>query len=273
MRAELFDLDVMMSSNRKILIFANIFTPIVCFGILSFFSIGEGDYNQIFRATGNESLIDPAGFTFAIWGPIFVLLFMFIVYQARGLFRSSVIQSELTFVDQVSVFFVISTIMTSFWYLAWLHRIIWLATIFMVLYLISLIIGYLRLNINRVERPKNEKWTVVAPWSMYTGWVTAAAIVSITTFLVSVGFNDPPSIFSDSLWGVLVLLVALIVYLSVLVTRNDYIFAGVGIWALLGILFERLTAPSMVLEIILTTIIGIIVLSMAIIYQVARKHR
>jgi hypothetical protein len=273
MRAESFDLEVMMVINRKILIFANILTPIVCFGILSFFSIGEGDYNQIFRPTGNESLIDPAGFTFAIWGPIFALLFMFIVYQARGLFKNSVIQSELTFVDQVSVFFVISTILTSFWYLAWLHRIIWLATIFMVLYLISLVITYLRLNINRVERPKKEKWTVVAPWSMYTAWVTTAAIVSITTFLVSVGFNNPPLIFSDTLWAVLVLLVALVIYLSVLVTRNDPIFAGVGIWALLGILLERLTAPSIVLEIILTAIIGITVLSIAIIYQVARKQR
>lgn len=261
----------MTSPKNKILVVANILIPIVCFGILSFLSANQGDYNEIFQPTGVESLIDPSSYTFSIWGPIFFLLSIFLVHQARSLFKKEHTQSDMAFVNEVSIYFVLSTVLTSFWFVAWLNRVIGLATIFMVFYLVSLVIGYLRLDINHVNRPRIEKLAVVTPWSMYTGWVTTATIVSVTTFLVSTGFNDPPFIFSDIYWAVLVLLVALAIYLAVLITRNDKVFAGVGIWALAGILIEQLTASVLVPEIVLTIIIGIIVLTIAIVYQVHRK--
>ncbi len=59
---------------------------------------------------------------------------------------------------------------------------------------------------------------------------------------------------------VLALLVALLVYTAVVITRNDLIFGGVGIWVLVGLLFERLTASNVIMEIVTTTILGIIVL-------------
>ncbi|TFF86854.1 MAG: hypothetical protein EU551_00290 [Promethearchaeota archaeon] len=261
----------MVSFNKKtILVIANILTPIICTVILGILSIGQGDYNEIFTPAGYESLIDPISYTFAIWGPIFLLLFVFLFYQLWCLFKKSNKESELKFIDQVSIYFIISTIMTSLWYIFWVYRIIWAATISMVLYLASLLIGYLRLKINLVERSKIEKIAIYVPWSMYTAWVTAATIVSITTFMVSIGFNNPP-ILPDAYWGVIVLLVALIVYAGVLLTRNDYVFAGVGIWTLFGIMAERLAASVIVWEIVITTIIGFIVLSAAIIYKVIRR--
>ncbi|MBD3230800.1 MAG: hypothetical protein GF329_21665 [Candidatus Lokiarchaeota archaeon] len=239
---------------------------------MSIVSIGQGDYNEIFRPTGNESLIDPIGFTFAIWGPIFLLLLVFLIYQVRDLLRKSEKENDMSYIDQVSIFFVLSTIMTSYWYLFWVLRIIWLATIFMVLYLVSLLFGYIRLKINLTERTNIEKIAIMAPWSMYTAWVTSATIVSITTFLVSIGFNSPPLI-SDTYWAIIVLLIALVIFIMVLWTRNDYIYAGVGIWTLIGIMMQRLTAAIIIWEIILTAIIGICVLSVAIIlkYVIRRK--
>jgi hypothetical protein len=261
----------MVSINKKtILVIANILTPIICTIILGILSIGQGDYNEIFTPTGYESLIDPISFTFAIWGPIFLFLFVFLFYQLWCLFKKSDKESELKFIDQVSVYFILSTILTSLWYISWVYRIIWVATIFMVLYLVSLVIGYLRLKINRVERSKIEKIAIYIPWSMYTAWVTAATIVSITTFMVSIGFNNPP-IIPDAYWGVIVLLIALIIYAGVLLTRNDYIFGAVGIWTLIGIMAERLAASVISWEIIITTIIGFVVLSAAIIYKIIRR--
>ncbi len=250
---------------------ANILCPIICFSILAVLSIGQGDYNQIFRSTENRSLIAPAAFTFAIWGPIFLLLAVFLLHQLQALLKGSKLQSEMNFVNQVSIYFVLSTIMTTLWYIAWLNRIIWLATIFMILYLISLVIGYLRLNINLVNRPKIEKWAVVAPWSMYTGWVTSATIVSVTTFLVSIGFNNPQSIISDVYWAVIVLLVALSIYSATVITRKDIIFGAVGIWTLIGILAEQYATTNMINEVAATSILGIIILSSVIIYQAFKK--
>lgn len=263
----------MLSLKTRLLIIANILSPIICFGILSFLSIGRGDYNQIFNPTENESLINPASFTFAIWGPIFLLLSIFLIYQAQGLFKSVKMQPEMKFVNEVSIYFVISTIMTSLWYITWLNKIVWLATIFMILYLISLVIGYLRLKINLVSRSKIEKIAVVAPWSMYTAWVTAATIVSITTFLMSIGFNNPQFILTNTYWAVLVLLVALLIYAAVVITRNDLIFGGVGIWTLIGILFEQFAVSNAITEVVITTVIGITVLSIILVYQTIKGRK
>lgn len=258
----------MVSLNRiTILQLANILTPIICFGILSILSIGQGDVTGVFESAEYDSLIDPINFAFAIWGPIFLLVFVFLIYQARGVLKNSKPENVEKIIEQVGIYFILSTIFTSLWYLFWFYQIIWLSTLSMILYLISLVRGYLRLKINLVERNTTEKITIVAPWSLYTGWVTAATIISIKTFMINLGFNVPRFLLADRYWAIIVLLMTLLIYITVLLTRNDFIYAGVGIWVLLGILFERLLASDLVIEIILTTIIGLIILTAAIIYQ------
>ncbi|TFF96617.1 MAG: hypothetical protein EU547_06245 [Promethearchaeota archaeon] len=262
----------MRKSNKKLIYqIANILIPILLLIILSILSIGQGDYTDIFQSTGEKSLIDPAGFTFAIWGPIFIFLAIFLLYQARDLLKSSESKIEMPFIEEISVFFILSTIMAAGWYIFWIYQIIWLSTFSMILYLVSLLIGYIRLDINRKDRPLKEQIAVVIPWSMYTAWITAATIVSITTFLESINFNQPQLILSDTYWAILVLLVTLIIYVAVLLTRNDYIYGGVGIWVLLGILFERLSAPILNVEVIIVCIIGMIVLALGILYKFLMK--
>ncbi len=262
-----------MKKNEKKLILqiANILIPILVFIIISLLSFFQADFGQSFTSEATESLIDPIGFAFAIWGPIFFFLAIFYFYQARDIFKSAENKIDMPYVHQVSVFFILSVIMPSLWYIFWSYQIIWLSTLFMILYLISLLIAYLRLNINLVERPKIEKIAIVIPWSMHTAWVTAATIISIKTFLMSINFNNPPLLFSDTYWAVIVLLVALGIYTTVLLTRNDYIYAGVGIWVLFGILIERLTTSPLVIEIVIVSVIGMIILFFSIIYQVYRR--
>jgi len=260
------------SSKKTILQIANILTPIISFIILGIFSIGQGDYSDIFESGGEESLIDPIGFTFAIWGPIFLFLIIFLIYQTKGILKSSEEKAEMEFLDQVSIYFILSTIFTSLWYIFWIYRIIWLSTLSMIFYLISLVIGYLRLNINKVKRSSIEKVSIYIPWSLYTAWITAATIISITTFFESIGFNNPAFLFSDAYWAVIVLLVALTIYVGALLIRNDYIYALVGIWVLIGILAQRLISTEFVIEVVVTSVIGIIILCVSIIYQAIRKH-
>jgi len=261
-----------MNKNKKKLILqiANILTPILVFIVISLLSFFQADFAQPFTSEATESLIDPIGFAFAIWGPIFFFLAIFYFYQARDIFKSAENKIDMPYVHQVSVFFILSVIMPTLWYIFWAYQIIWLSTLFMILYLISLLMAYLRLNINLVERPKVEKIAIVVPWSMHTAWVTAATIISIKTFLMSINFNNPPLLFSDTYWAVIVLLITLGIYSAVLLTRKDYIYAGVGIWVLFGILIKRLTTSPLAIEIMIISIIGIIVLVIAILYQFYR---
>jgi hypothetical protein len=263
----------MVSINKRtILQIGNILVPIVCFTILGIISIGQGDFTNIFESE-SESLIDPIDFTFAIWGPIFLFLIIFLVYQARGIYKKPEEKPELEYVNQVSIYFMLSTIMTSLWYIFWIYEIIWLSTLSMIFYLISLVIGYLRLEINLVERSNIQKAAIYIPWSLYTAWITAATIVSITTFFENIGFNNPTFIMSDVYWAVIILLVALIIYTAAILTREDYIYGGVGIWVLIGVISQRLVASVLVWEVVITAIIGIVVLVISIIYKTIQKNR
>jgi hypothetical protein len=260
----------MTNNNKKIILqVANLLTPVLVFIIISLLSLLQADFGQPFDSDGPGSLIDPIGFTFAIWGPIFIFLGIFLIYQARDIFKSAEEKIEMPYVHKISVFFILSTIFPSLWYVFWAYQIIWLSTLFMVLYLISLLWAYLRLEINLVERPRMEKIAIVVPWSMHTAWVTGATIISVKTFLVSINFNTPPLI-SNNIWAIIILLVTLAIYTSVLLTRNDYIYGGVGLWVLFGILMQRLTAPTLAIDIVIVVIIGMGVLTAAIIYQVYR---
>lgn len=260
-----------MKFSKKFFQIGNLLTPIIMFLILALISLGQGNFGQMFDQSGAESLIDPVNFAFGIWGVIFLFMFIFLIFQSRDLFKSRENKLEMPYVQEINFTFILSTIMAGLWYITWSYKIYWLATMCMIIYLVALIIGYLRLDINRKERPRKEKIAIVIPWSLYMGWVTAATIVSITTFLVRIGFNTPP-IFPESVWAVLILIVTGIIYLSVLITRDDYIFAGVGIWTLFGIVAERLTASVLVFEVIITAVAGIVLLAGGMIYKFTNNH-
>ena len=71
------------------------------------------------------------------------------------------------------------------------------------------------------------------PFSVYLGWITVASIANVAAALVSVNW-DGFGLANDT-WGVLVIAVALVITLTVIVTRKDAAFGLVLIWALVGI--------------------------------------
>jgi hypothetical protein len=176
------------------------------------------------------------------------------------------------YVHDVSVFFMLSWISTTIWYLLWGNGYVWPAVAAMYAYLLTSLGAYLRLGINKRERTLKEHLFVTVAWSMLMGWVTVAAIVNTTTGFVSLGFNPAP--IGEAGWSILILAVVLIVYLLVLFTRNDYVFAGVGLWATLGILIERsdpVNSPQP--EIVLVSSIAVILLVLIIIIRLSIQYR
>ena len=259
--------------NKKVILqVGNLLAPVVIFAVAALITIGLGIPSQFFGVNTNKSLIDPANFTFAIWGPIFVFLFIYLFYQARDLFKSSENKIEMPYVEDISVFFILSTVMTASWYVFWTFGNILLSTLSMILYLVFLLIGYLRLDINKKVRSRNEIIALTIPWSIHSAWITAATIISVKTFLISLGFNSP-SLISNIILSIIVILVALGIYLAVLLTRDDYLFAGVGIWVILGILIERLMTVPIVLEIVVVAIAGIIILTLGITFKVLKARK
>ncbi|MFX1340626.1 MAG: hypothetical protein ACFFDK_18595, partial [Promethearchaeota archaeon] len=166
------------------------------------------------------NLFTPAGITFSIWSVIYLFLLIYVFYQARDVFKAE--KKEMPFLDQISVFFILSCVFNSIWLIVWLYELILLSLIIMILLLLVLIIIYLRLNIALGDLNTREKIILWTPFSLYLGWITVATIANITVFLVSInwdGFGIAPLI-----WTVTVIIVALILTLAILYSRKDFIY-------------------------------------------------
>ncbi|MGZ5486456.1 MAG: hypothetical protein ACXWFB_11210 [Nitrososphaeraceae archaeon] len=216
------------------------------------------------------NLFVPAGITFSIWGIIYILLLLFIIYQFVVAFKKSSLDKDIF--EKIGILFFISCIFNVAWILAWHYEIVWLSLIIMALLLISLISIYVRLGTGRLQVRNSEKILVNIPFSVYLGWITIAAIANVTAFLVQINWNKFG--LNDQLWTVIVIAVGVIITLATVFSRNDIFYCFVVIWALVGILLKRIADNSMPDQlVIISSIAGIVIVGLGIIVQLIRKKK
>jgi benzodiazapine receptor len=207
----------------------------------------------------NPTLITPAGYVFAIWGVIYILLGIFVVYQALPS------QMGRDFQRKVGWLFILASAFNITWLFLWQNLILSLSVPIMFLLLASLIAIYLKLNIGKSTAPLREKLAVQAPFSVYLGWITIASIANVAAFLVSVGW-DGFGIAAEN-WAILIIIVALVITLAVVVTRKDAAYALVIVWALTGIAVNQAAHPNIVTVAVSSALLAALVLIAFTIYS------
>ena len=202
------------------------------------------------------TLVTPAGYVFSIWSVIYILLFVFVAFQALPS------QKDKSFQKQVGVPFLLSCVFNIAWIFLWQYEYITLSVPLIFALLASLIAIYLRLNIGEANVPMREKLSVHLPFSVYLGWITIASIADVAAALVSVSWDGFG--ISNETWAILVIAVALIIALVVTVTRRDIGYDLVIIWALVGIAANQ-TAYK---YIVTTAEIGAIIVAIALVLSI-----
>ena len=214
------------------------------------------------------NLFVPAGFTFSIWGLIYTLLAIFIIYQLKITLRKDIQRSS--FIELIGPFFFVSSIANIGWIFAWHYEIVFLSLLFMLLILGSLIAIYLRLNIGKSSSTKSEKYLVHLPFSVYLGWITIATIANVITLLVDLNWNKFG--LGEQFWAVAAIATGIAIALRVLLARKDIFYCLVVDWALLGILIKRLVVSDVPDNgVIIISIIGLVMISTGIVLQAKRK--
>jgi benzodiazapine receptor len=178
-------------------------------------------------SNATPTLITPAGYVFAIWGIIYILLGVFVVNQALPSQRNK------GFHRRIGWLFVVSSLLNAAWIFAWQYDYLSLSVILMFLLLASLILIYLRLDIGRSKVDRRERVAVHLAFSVYLGWITIATIADVAVTLVSLhwdGFGV-----SAEAWAVATVLVTLVIAVLVAVIRRDVAYELVIIWAFVGI--------------------------------------
>jgi len=180
------------------------------------------------------NLFVPSGVTFSIWGIIYLLLLLFILYQWFAVFSSS---RDESFIYQIGQWFFVSSLANSSWIIAWHFVFPVLSLAIMIVLLFSLIKIYTSLNIGKTLTSASEKMIVHSCFSVYLGWITVATIANVTTVLVFLGWGGGS--IHPAIWTIIMIVIASLIGMLFTWSRRDYLYAFVIIWALFGIYLKR----------------------------------
>lgn len=188
---------------------------------------------QISEAYAN--LFAPAGLTFSIWGLIYLLLGIYVVYQ----FLKKDKKTE-TLIGKINPLFIATSLANIAWIIAWHYDYIGVSVVIMVILLVLLIKIADLLRSGKFSPLKKLLFKV--PFSIYFGWITVAAIANVTVFLVSLkwdGFGMAPEI-----WTMIILLVGAAIGIARSLKDKCVAYSMVLIWAYLGILYKHLAVSG-----------------------------
>jgi translocator protein len=169
------------------------------------------------------NLFVPDGFTFSIWGVIYLLLIGFVVTCTKWLWFKA---------DMFPLFF-ITCLLNAGWILAWHYLQVFYSVIIMLLFLAMLIYIYLQLQPFRTLLSPVQKLFLYTPFVVYLGWISVATIANITALLVHLKWTGAP--FAEETWSIIMIITASILGMIFIGKRSDRAFALVIAWALLGI--------------------------------------
>jgi hypothetical protein len=208
-------------------------------------------------AKETPSLVIPADYAFAIWGPIFLLCLAYATYQALPANRDNPL------LRRVGWFFAGAFLLNGLWeVLVPLRQPVVLQAILAGIFA-CLAVAYLRLvrSEHGVIR-RADRWLVALPLGLLFGWITAANVVSFNDTLVELGILG--SGVGGALVGAFLLLVGAVLASAVIwVGRAGPLqgllaYAGAVLWALVGVVVNQydaslLTSGAALLSVALVT--------------------
>jgi hypothetical protein len=182
------------------------------------------------------SLFTPAGFTFSIWGIIYLSLLLFVIWQALPAQRDN------EKIAAISTYFQINCLLNGIWIVVWHYDLLALSLLVMFGILATLVLIYRALLARIDTAPLSEHLLLYVPFSLYTGWITLATIANASALQIASGWDDV--FFTAVQWTLVKLAVAGAVGATVLFKFRDPVFAAVVVWATYGISVMQAATPA-----------------------------
>lgn len=177
-----------------------------------------------------ENLFTPAGYAFAIWGLIFLMLVGYALFQIRRAFFS---KKDSPFIEQTGWWFAIANVCNASWVVAFMYGYVGLSVVIMLGILISLLQVIRKTNMERWDAPIEIIAFVWWPVCIYAGWIAVATIANFSAFFASIEFTGDA--FTQIIWTMVMITIAVLVNAFMVWLRNMREFAIVGVWALIAI--------------------------------------
>ncbi len=198
-----------------------------------------------------DTLFAPAGYAFAIWGLIYLLLILFVGYQWFAWLK----RNDDRELQQTGLWLSLANLANGFWIVAWLNESIGISVLLMLVLLISLLVLVVRLRLEIWDAPLRIIAFVWWPIVIYLGWIVVAAVANVAAWLVSMGWHG--GFMGASNWTILLIAAATMIYVALVWFRNMREAALVGIWALIAIAVRQWQTHD---EIVIVASIGAVTL-------------
>lgn len=225
---------------------------IMLFLVLIFnFLTGTGRINDLSQADISgmfPTKITPAGFAFSIWGVIYILVLIALVwmlFKHKDKKTSDVIQS-------IGWWFIISALANISWTLAFSYLKIPLSTLLIAVLLISLVM--ILINFKKLAHKVNPIFPLA--FGIYAGWVMIATVVNIAASLVQVEWGGMG--LSEVMWANIILVVALVIVFLVTYRTTNILVPLPVAWAYFAIFKAEDSTVALV---------GVFILLVIAIYQ------
>jgi hypothetical protein len=183
------------------------------------------------------SFFVPAGYVFAIWGVIYILLIIFS-------FGFSVVpKKEREYVEEIVPWYILGSIVNIVWIFSWHYGFFLTTLVAMLTLLITLIATQMILNQNKAKS-LTEQVIVHLPFNVYLGWVSVATIANVADVLSYFGFTGFG--INGAYWAAAMMLVSGALA-ALVIMKSNKAFGIVVIWALIGIMVKFPTELSMLI--------------------------
>lgn len=216
--------------NQKLIAFVNASSLVVAL-IVNYLATAQQIFGVSMKDQSDKyyNLFTPASYAFSIWGFIYLFLMAFVGYQFYQIATTKYDKS----ISQVGYWFAIANFGNALWIVAFMNDLLWLSMGIMVVILYSLIRITLKTNMERWHAPAKTIAFVWWPISFYFGWITVATIANASALMIFIGYDGAP--FSPQTWTIGLMVIATIIYLSMIWRRNMREYSLVGVWALIAI--------------------------------------
>lgn len=180
----------------------------------------------------------PAGFTFGIWGIIYVLLIGFVITSLVIAFRSPN-EYLLNSMQKISFPFQMTCLLNVGWIIAWHYLQLGFSLVIMIALLIFLAKIFLIIKSDTTLSLKAFRFWLHQPFYVYLGWISVATIANFTALFVGIGWQGGS--INPVPWSILMIFIAFLLGCFFIVRYKTYAYAIVLAWAFFGIYSKQLS--------------------------------
>lgn len=215
------------------------------------------------------NLFTPVGFTFSIWGVIYLMLALFLL-RAFKVLKPKKPELKAGDMNQLIVLFSLSSLLNISWLFMWQYQIMSLSVVVMVCLLV--ILAKVHNLLHGKKMSLKEHILVHAPFSVYFGWISVATIANIAAWLTSLDWDGFMQ--HETTWTIGMLIAGALVAILVGIIRRDPLYLVVFVWAYFGIIYKHLSVSGHDLEhsgvVVVIAILISVLISTTI--QLMREH-